>query len=153
MWVKHSLCINWHFSPLFQIPVSRISPMPFPAGQVSPRVRFPASLISPARTGARTLADIKAKAQQVRAQRAAAAAAAAAASSGGAVPGPGPGGGPAGGGGTGNAATSGAGETGTRGNALELAGTGSGGSSRRFLPRCPGTHSPMETQEQPASWM
>uniref|UniRef100_A0A8C2TQ32 ASXL transcriptional regulator 2 n=1 Tax=Coturnix japonica TaxID=93934 RepID=A0A8C2TQ32_COTJA len=137
--------------PPLKIPVSRISPMPFPAGQVSPRVRFPASLISPARTGARTLADIKAKAQQVRAQRAAAAAAAAAASSGGAVPGPGPGGGPAGGGGTGNAATSGAGETGTRGNALELAGTGSGGSSRRFLPRCPGTHSPMETQEQPAA--
>ncbi|XP_031451872.1 putative Polycomb group protein ASXL2 isoform X3 [Phasianus colchicus] len=137
--------------PPLKIPVSRISPMPFPAGQVSPRVRFPASLISPARTGARTLADIKAKAQQVRAQRAAAAAAAAAASSGGAVPGPGPGGGPAGGGGTGNTATSGAGETGTRGNALELAGTGSGGGSRRFLPRCPGTHSPMETQEQPGT--
>ncbi|NXJ11916.1 ASX protein, partial [Odontophorus gujanensis] len=138
--------------PPLKIPVSRISPMPFPAGQVSPRVCFPASLISPVRTGARTLADIKAKAQQVRAQRAAAAAAAAAAaSSGGAVPGPGPGGGPAGGGGKGNAATSGAGETGTRGNALELAGTGSGGSSRRFLPHCPGTHSPMETQEQPAT--
>ncbi|NXC44768.1 ASX protein, partial [Penelope pileata] len=138
--------------PPLKIPFSRISPMPFPAGQVSPRVRFPASFTSPARTGARTLADIKAKAQQVRAQRAAAAAAAAAAaSSGGAVPGPGPGGGPAGGGGKGNTTTSGATETGARGNALELAGTGSGGSSRRFLPHCPGTHSQMETQatEQP----
>ncbi|NXC76444.1 ASX protein, partial [Anhinga anhinga] len=31
-------------------------------------------------------------------------------------------------------------------NALELAGTGSGGSSRRFLPHCPGTHTQMETQ-------
>ncbi|NWI53090.1 ASXL2 protein, partial [Calyptomena viridis] len=63
--------------PPLKIPVSRISPMPFPAGQVSPRARFPLSLTSPGRTGARTLADIKARAQQAKAQRAAAAAAAA----------------------------------------------------------------------------
>ncbi|NXT47725.1 ASXL2 protein, partial [Pluvianellus socialis] len=55
--------------PPLKIPVSRISPMPFPAGQVSPRARFPISLTSPGRTGARTLADIKAKAQQAKAQR------------------------------------------------------------------------------------
>ncbi|XP_075606358.1 putative Polycomb group protein ASXL2 isoform X1 [Balearica regulorum gibbericeps] len=128
--------------PPLKIPVSRISPMPFPAGQVSPRARFPISLTSPGRTGARTLADIKAKAQQAKAQRAAAAAAAAAAASaGGAVPGPGPGGGGGGGGEKSNAATSGTSETGIRGNALELAGTGSGGSSRRFLP-----HIQMETR-------
>ncbi|NWX43888.1 ASXL2 protein, partial [Steatornis caripensis] len=48
--------------PPLKIPVSRISPMPFPAGQVSPRARFPISFTSPGRTGARTLADIKAKA-------------------------------------------------------------------------------------------
>ncbi|NXL72710.1 ASXL2 protein, partial [Leptocoma aspasia] len=72
--------------PPLKIPVSRISPMPFPAGQVSPRAPFPFSLSSPGRTGARTLADIKARAQQAKAQRAAAAAAAA--SAGGAVPGP-----------------------------------------------------------------
>ncbi|KAF1478588.1 Polycomb protein Asx, partial [Megadyptes antipodes antipodes] len=136
--------------PPLKIPVSRISPMPFPASQVSPRARFPISLTSPGRTGARTLADIKAKAQQAKAQRAAAAAAAAAAAStGGAVPGPGPGGGggpPGGGGEKSNAATSRTNETGIRGNALELAGTGSGGSSRRFLPHCPGTHTQMETQ-------
>ncbi|XP_074717300.1 putative Polycomb group protein ASXL2 isoform X2 [Strix uralensis] len=139
--------------PPLKIPVSRISPMPFPAGQVSPRARFPISLTSPGRTGARTLADIKAKAQQAKAQRAAAAAAAAAAataaSTGGAVPGPGPGGGgglPGGGGEKRNAATGGSHETGIGGNALELAGTGSGGSSRRFLPHCPGTRAQMETQ-------
>ncbi|XP_010140617.1 PREDICTED: putative Polycomb group protein ASXL2, partial [Buceros rhinoceros silvestris] len=134
--------------PPLKIPVSRISPMPFPAGQVSPRARFPISFTSPGRTGARTLADIKAKAQQAKAQRAAAAAAAAAAatSTGGAVPGPGPGGGPGGGGEKSNTATSGTNETGIRGSALELAGTGSGGSSRRFLPHGPGTHSHVESQ-------
>ncbi|XP_061317179.1 putative Polycomb group protein ASXL2 isoform X1 [Pezoporus flaviventris] len=140
--------------PPLKIPVSRISPMPFPAGQVSPRARFPISLTSPGRRGARTLADIKAKAQQAKAQRAAAAAAAAtaaaaaAASTGGAVPGPGPGGGggPPGGGEKSNTAASGATQTGTRGNALELAGTGSGGSSRRFLTHCPGSCPHMETQ-------
>ncbi|NWH92328.1 ASXL2 protein, partial [Aegithalos caudatus] len=62
--------------PPLKIPVSRISPMPFPAGQVSPRARFPLALSGPGRTGARTLADIKARAQQAKAQRAAAAAAA-----------------------------------------------------------------------------
>ncbi|NXS94613.1 ASX protein, partial [Jacana jacana] len=133
--------------PPLKIPVSRISPMPFPVGQVSPRVRFPISFPSPGRTGARTLADIKAKAQQAKAQRAAAAAAAA--SAGGAVPGPGPGGGgapPGGGGEKSNAAAGGTNQTGTGGNALELAGTGSGGSSRRFLPPCPATQTQMATQ-------
>lgn len=43
-------------------------------GQVSPRTPLAAPLSSPVRTGARTLADIKAKAQLARAQRAAAAA-------------------------------------------------------------------------------
>ncbi|XP_010075865.1 PREDICTED: putative Polycomb group protein ASXL2, partial [Pterocles gutturalis] len=55
-------------------------------------------------------------------------------------------GGPPGGGGEkSNAATGGTNETGIRGNALELAGTGSGGSSRRSLPHCPGTRTQMET--------
>lgn len=61
--------------------------------QVSPRTPLPAPLSSPGRTGARTLADIKAKAQLARAQRAAAAAVSSASK--GAVPGPGPGGGSA----------------------------------------------------------
>uniref|UniRef100_A0AAQ6ALF1 ASXL transcriptional regulator 2 n=1 Tax=Amphiprion ocellaris TaxID=80972 RepID=A0AAQ6ALF1_AMPOC len=59
--------------------------------QSSPRTPLPAPLSSPGRTGARTLADIKAKAQLARAQRAAAAAVSSASK--GAVPGPGPGGG------------------------------------------------------------
>uniref|UniRef100_UPI00398F5979 putative Polycomb group protein ASXL2 isoform X3 n=1 Tax=Pristiophorus japonicus TaxID=55135 RepID=UPI00398F5979 len=79
--------------PPLKIPVSRIRPVPIPTGQVSPRATFPPLVTSPGRTGARTLADIKAKAQLAKAQRAAAAAAA-----GGAVPGPGPGGGSGGGG-------------------------------------------------------
>ncbi|XP_078069129.1 putative Polycomb group protein ASXL2 isoform X3 [Mustelus asterias] len=82
--------------PPLKIPVSRIRPVPTQTGQVSPRATFPLLVTSPGRTGARTLADIKAKAQLAKAQRAAAAAAA-----GGAVPGPGPGGGSGGGGGTG----------------------------------------------------
>ncbi|NXT67377.1 ASX protein, partial [Chaetops frenatus] len=135
--------------PPLKIPVSRISPMPFPAGQVSPRARFPLSLSSPGRTGARTLADIKARAQQAKAQRAAAAAAAA--SAGGAVPGPGPGGGrPPGRGGDGRD-PSGATQTATGANALELAGTGSGGSSRRFPPHCPGPRSQVERQAEPGA--
>lgn len=74
-----------------QIPVSRILPIPLSPSQVSPRNPLPAPLSSPGRTGARTLADIKAKAQLARAQRAAAAAVSSASK--GAVPGPGPGGG------------------------------------------------------------
>ncbi|XP_061700593.1 putative Polycomb group protein ASXL2 [Syngnathoides biaculeatus] len=58
-----------HRVPPLKIPVSRILPVP-----VSPRTPLPTSLNSPPRTGARTLADIKAKAQLARAQRAAAAA-------------------------------------------------------------------------------
>ncbi|NWW23682.1 ASX protein, partial [Falcunculus frontatus] len=135
--------------PPLKIPVSRISPMPFPAGQVSPRARFPLSLSSPGRTGARTLADIKARAQQAKAQRAAAAAAAA--SAGGAVPGPGPGGGrPPGRGGDGRD-PGGAAQTATGANALELAGTGSGGGSRRFLPHGPGPRSQVESQAEPGA--
>ncbi|XP_077418781.1 putative Polycomb group protein ASXL2 isoform X2 [Vanacampus margaritifer] len=70
--------------PPLKIPVSRILPIPESPSQVSPRTPLPASTGSPVRTGARTLADIKAKAQLARAQRAAAAAA-----SRGAVPGSG----------------------------------------------------------------
>lgn len=73
--------------------MSRILPVPLSPNQVSPRTPLPAPLSSPGRTGARTLADIKAKAQLARAQRAAAAAAAVSPASKGAVPGPGPGGG------------------------------------------------------------
>ncbi|NXH03014.1 ASX protein, partial [Loxia leucoptera] len=135
--------------PPLKIPVSRISPMPFPAGQVSPRACFPLSLSSPGRTGARTLADIKARAQQAKAQRAAAAAAAA--SAGGAVPGPGPGGGrPPGRGGDGRD-PGGATQAATGAKALELAGTGSGGGSRRFLPHCPGPRSQVEGQAEPGA--
>ncbi|NXU33540.1 ASX protein, partial [Drymodes brunneopygia] len=134
--------------PPLKIPVSRIS-MPFPAGQVSPRARFPLSLSSPGRTGARTLADIKARAQQAKAQRAAAAAAAA--SAGGAVPGPGPGGGrPPGRGGDGRD-PGGAAQAAAGANALELAGTGSGGGSRRFLPHCPGPRSQVGSQAEPGA--
>ncbi|XP_012583066.1 PREDICTED: putative Polycomb group protein ASXL2 [Condylura cristata] len=138
--------------PPLKIPVSRISPMPFPASQVSPRARFPISITSPNRTGARTLADIKAKAQLVKAQRAAAAAAAAAAahaSVGGTIPGPGPGGGQGpGDGGERKTARGGSPdsdrvcETG-KGSTLELAGTGSRGGTRELLPCGP------ETQPQP----
>ncbi|XP_039947383.1 putative Polycomb group protein ASXL2 [Hirundo rustica] len=135
--------------PPLKIPVSRISPMPFPAGQVSPRARFPLSLSSPGRTGARTLADIKARAQQAKAQRAAAAAAAA--SAGGAVPGPGPGGGrPPGRAGDGRD-PGGAPQPAAGAKAPEPAGTGSGGSSRRFLPHCAGPRSQAEGQAEPGA--
>ncbi|XP_068577762.1 putative Polycomb group protein ASXL2 isoform X2 [Cebidichthys violaceus] len=77
--------------PPLKIPVARILPVPLSPSQVSPRTPLPAPLSSPGRTGARTLADIKAKAQLARAQRAAAAAVSSASK--GAVPGPGPGGG------------------------------------------------------------
>ncbi|XP_057877714.1 putative Polycomb group protein ASXL2 [Melospiza georgiana] len=135
--------------PPLKIPVSRISPMPFPAGQVSPRPCFPLSLGSPGRTGARTLADIKARAQQAKAQRAAAAAAAA--SAGGAVPGPGPGGGrPPGRAGDGRD-PGGAPQAAAGAKALELAGTGSGGGSRRFLPHGPGPRSQVQGQAEPGA--
>ncbi|KAM9708201.1 putative Polycomb group protein ASXL2 isoform 2-T2 [Menidia menidia] len=77
--------------PPLKIPVSRILSVPVSPNQVSPRTPLPTPLSSPGRTGARTLADIKAKAQLARAQRAAAAAVSSASK--GAVPGPGPGGG------------------------------------------------------------
>ncbi|KAM8953321.1 putative Polycomb group protein ASXL2 [Pelodytes ibericus] len=81
-------------------PVSWFAPKQFPTNRVSPRPTFPVAITSPGRTGARTLADIKAKAQLARAQRAAAAAASATSSAfGGSVPGPGPGGGTGSGGG------------------------------------------------------
>lgn len=78
-----------------QIPVSRILPVPLSPSQVSPRTVLAAPLSSPVRTGARTLADIKAKAQLARAQRAAAAAISSSSSSAckGAVTDPGPSGG------------------------------------------------------------
>ncbi|XP_028293575.1 putative Polycomb group protein ASXL2 isoform X1 [Gouania willdenowi] len=79
--------------PPLKIPVSRILSVPGSPSQVSARSPLPTPLSSPGRTGARTLADIKAKAQQARAQRAAAAAAAVSSALKGAVPGPGPGGG------------------------------------------------------------
>ncbi|XP_053239826.1 putative Polycomb group protein ASXL2 isoform X1 [Podarcis raffonei] len=119
--------------PPLRIPVSRIqgSPSPFPAAsQVSPRPGFPVTITSPRRTGARTLADIKARARMARAQRAAAAAAAAAsgaappASFVGAIPGPGPGGG------RGEEQSSVAPGR-PHGAALDLAGPGGGGGPRR----------------------
>ncbi|XDV43471.1 hypothetical protein PO909_011949 [Leuciscus waleckii] len=62
--------------PPLKIPVSRILSAPASIEQLSPRTPVPLTppSIRPGRTGARTLADIKAKAQLARAQRAAAAA-------------------------------------------------------------------------------
>ncbi|XP_011612263.2 putative Polycomb group protein ASXL2 isoform X2 [Takifugu rubripes] len=77
--------------PPLKIPVSRILSVPLSPSQVSPRTPLAAPLSSPVRTGARTLADIKAKAQLARAQRAAAAALSSVCK--GAVTDPGPGGG------------------------------------------------------------
>ncbi|XP_069461670.1 putative Polycomb group protein ASXL2 isoform X2 [Ambystoma mexicanum] len=112
--------------PPLKIPFSRFTAMPFAACQVSPRAAFPTPVTSPGRTGARTLADIKAKANLARAQRAAAAAAAAAAASvGDSVPGPGPGGGGPGGGD--NRCGSKANETGSQVVTMELGRTGSRG--------------------------
>ncbi|KAB5562378.1 hypothetical protein PHYPO_G00017110 [Pangasianodon hypophthalmus] len=64
--------------PPLKIPVSRILSAPGAPGQVSPRTPHPLTppSIRPGCTGARTLADIKAKAKLAREQRAAAAAAA-----------------------------------------------------------------------------
>ncbi|XP_059375225.1 putative Polycomb group protein ASXL2 isoform X1 [Carassius carassius] len=65
--------------PPLKISVSRFLSAPASTEQVSPRTPVPVPLtppsVRPGRTGARTLADIKAKAQLARAQRAAAAAA------------------------------------------------------------------------------
>ncbi|XP_062863602.1 putative Polycomb group protein ASXL2 [Trichomycterus rosablanca] len=67
-----------HRVPPLKIPVSRILSAPEASGQVSPRAPHPLTppSIRPGGTGARTLADIKAKAKLAREQRAAAAAAA-----------------------------------------------------------------------------
>ncbi|XP_075451453.1 putative Polycomb group protein ASXL2 isoform X3 [Ascaphus truei] len=120
-----------------------ITPKPFLASRVSPRPCFPAAVTSPGRTGARTLADIKAKAQMARAQRAAAAAAAAAtaASIGGSVPGPGPGGGAGPWGGQRDPAV-GTSDSGHRGRVLDMGSTGSGRGERGTSPP------PSDTQSQ-----
>ncbi|XP_060106811.1 putative Polycomb group protein ASXL2 isoform X2 [Heteronotia binoei] len=145
--------------PPLRIPVSRIhgTPLPFPASQVSPGPGFPCTITSPRRTGARTLADIKARAQMARAWRAAAAAeaaasmAATAASIVGTIPGPGPGGGRKGeeGGSTASGEPHGAA---TQANTPDLAGTGSGASSRKPLSSGPGPWAPTvsPTTEQAA---
>ncbi|XP_078255517.1 putative Polycomb group protein ASXL2 isoform X2 [Rhinoraja longicauda] len=119
-------------SPL-KIPVCRTRPVQIPIGQVSPRATFPLFVTSPGRTSARTLADIKAKAQLARAQHAAAAAAAAA---GAAVPGPGPGGGIEGGGGT--ATGTGSKRTSGQGSTLDLDRTGGRRGLGGPLSVCPG---------------
>nr|XP_056708361.1 putative Polycomb group protein ASXL2 [Euleptes europaea] len=135
--------------PPLRIPVSRIhgSPLPFPTSQVSPRPSFPCTITSPRRTGARTLADIKARAQMARARRAAAAAeaaasiAATAASIVEAIPGPGPGGGGKGEE-TGSPASGEPHGTATQAKAADLAGTGSGAGPRRPFPSVPGSWAP-----------
>ncbi|XP_043531833.1 putative Polycomb group protein ASXL2 isoform X1 [Chiloscyllium plagiosum] len=132
--------------PPLKIPVSRIRPVPTQSSQVSPRATFPQLVISPGRTGARTLADIKAKAQLAKAQRAQRAAAA-----GGTVPGPGPGGGSGGGGGTAVTRTSG------QGNTLDMDRTGGrrgvGGSlfdnSGQQCRTCPEASSTVPTRMDP----
>ncbi|XP_026880538.2 putative Polycomb group protein ASXL2 isoform X2 [Electrophorus electricus] len=77
--------------PPLKIPVARILSAPAAAGQISPRTPHPLTppSIRPGCTGARTLADIKAKAKLAREQRAAAAAAAAGTTSQGATVGSG----------------------------------------------------------------
>ncbi|XP_032877314.1 putative Polycomb group protein ASXL2 isoform X3 [Amblyraja radiata] len=122
-------------SPL-KIPVSRTRAVQIPIGQVSPRATFPLFFTSPGRTSARTLADIKAKAQLARALHAAAAAAAAA---GAAVPGPGPGGGIEGGGGTG--AGTGSKRTSGQGSTLDQDRTGGRRGLGGPLSICPGEQS------------
>lgn len=132
-----------HF-PLFQIHVSRIqgSPALLSASQVSPRPPFP--IIR--RTGARTLADVKARARMARAQRAAAAAEAAAAASIAAtsasiveaIPGPGPGGGK---GEDKSSPLSGR----PHGATLDMAGSGSRTSPKRFFPSSPAPFSPTDS--------
>ncbi|XP_054845042.1 putative Polycomb group protein ASXL2 isoform X1 [Eublepharis macularius] len=140
--------------PPLRIPVSKIygSSLPFPASQVSPRSSFPCTISSPRRTGVRTLADIKARAQMARARRAAATAeaaasiAATAASIVGAIPGPGPGGG--GKGEERDSPTSGEPHgTATPANTSDLAGTGSGAGPRRPLPSGQGSWAPAESPQ------
>ncbi|XP_070591031.1 putative Polycomb group protein ASXL2 [Erythrolamprus reginae] len=129
--------------PPLRIHVSRIqgSPALLSASQVSPRAPFP--IIR--RTGARTLADVKARARMARAQRAAAAAEAAAAASLAApsasiveaIPGPGPGGGK---GDDKSSPLSGR----PHGAALDLAGSGSRTSPKRGFLSCPASFSPAD---------
>ncbi|XP_048372262.1 putative Polycomb group protein ASXL2 isoform X2 [Sphaerodactylus townsendi] len=145
--------------PPLRIPVSRIHgpSLPFPTSQVSPRPIFPCTITSPRRTGVRTLADIKARAQMARARRAAAAAeaaasiAASAASIVEAIPGPGPGGGNKGEerGSTASGKLHGAA---TQADTPDLADTGSGAGPRRPLPLGPGSQAPAAppTTEQAA---
>ncbi|XP_063156246.1 putative Polycomb group protein ASXL2 isoform X1 [Candoia aspera] len=130
--------------PPLRIQVPRIQGAPalLSASQVSPRPPFP--IIR--RTGARTLADIKARARMARAQRAAAAAeaataasiAATAASIVEAIPGPGPGGGK---GEDRSSPPSGR----PHGATLDMAGSGSRTSPRRLLPSCPTPFSPADS--------
>ncbi|KAM3852908.1 putative Polycomb group protein ASXL2 isoform 1-T1 [Vipera latastei] len=130
--------------PPLRIHVSRIqgSPALLSASQVSPRPPFP--IIR--RTGARTLADVKARARMARAQRAAAAAeaataasiAATAASIVEAIPGPGPGGGK---GEDKSSPLSGR----PHGATLDMAGSGSRTSPKRFFPSCRAPFSPADS--------
>ncbi|XP_032071438.1 putative Polycomb group protein ASXL2 isoform X2 [Thamnophis elegans] len=130
--------------PPLRIHVSRIqgSPALLSASQVSPRPPFP--IIR--RTGARTLADVKARARMARAQRAAAAAEAAAAAAIAAtsasiveaIPGPGPGGGK---GEDKSSALSGR----PHGATLDMAGSGSRTSPKRLFPSCPAPFSPADS--------
>ncbi|XP_058020684.1 putative Polycomb group protein ASXL2 isoform X2 [Ahaetulla prasina] len=130
--------------PPLRIHVSRIqgSPALLSASQVSPRPPFP--IIR--RTGARTLADVKARARMARAQRAAAAAEAAAAASIAAtsasiveaIPGPGPGGGK---GEDKSSPLSGR----PHGATLDMAGSGSRTSPKRVVPSCPAPFSPTDS--------
>ncbi|KAM4693755.1 putative Polycomb group protein ASXL2 [Discoglossus pictus] len=130
-----------------KVPVFCISQKPFLSSRVSPRPGFPTIVTSPCRTGARTLADIKAKAQLARAQRAAAAAAAAtAASIGGSIPGPGPGGGADPGGGSNEPAG------GHKVHVLDMRGAGSRRGERGTSPAKSSNHSQREVKSTcPAS--
>ncbi|XP_077147961.1 putative Polycomb group protein ASXL2 isoform X2 [Ranitomeya variabilis] len=113
--------------PPLKIPVAWLSSKPFLSSQVSPRPTFLTTGTSPGRTGARTLADIKAKARLARAQRAAAVAA-----HGCSIPGPGPGGGPRGE---------------IRNRVLDLGNTGSGGSERGTASSIPDNQNQREVQK------
>ncbi|XP_041421060.1 putative Polycomb group protein ASXL2 isoform X2 [Xenopus laevis] len=135
--------------PPLKIPVSLFFSKPFPSNRVSSRPYFPSTGTSPSRTGARTLADIKAKAQLARAQRAAAAAATSAGLSvTSSVPGPGPGGG-GGGAGPGTGARNpadGASETGHRAGVLDMGRTGSWRGERGNPAHSSSSQSSRETQ-------